>query len=396
MFPKKIGEETSSGMPLGRYNGRASPAVGVMLKFLRSFFHEIKSNLLVQQSEVVLDFLGLMCPIKAVEHNHVAQLSRLLQMAVDFNKHDKDGYTALHRAVELDRTEAVTWLSNCGTVHINSKDNNGNSPLILAIELNKIELVKILIEAGAETKLKNNVRSSPLHIAASMGLEEICEILLAKGVKIDELNMKRKSPLHYAINRRYPKVVQLLLSKGANTSYTDTFGNTLVSLTTAAKLSEIVKYLLETTDIGVNVQGRYQATALHFAAANGCVESTKYLLQHGADPLIKDIQQFNCLFVSVNSSTDCVFELLVKHCKEKGILNLEQDLNGTFLVHKAAVSPNASSIIKTLHTYNGNINSKNSRGKTALHLACAINNLSAIKTLLDLVCFFSLFFDLFN
>ena len=198
-FPNQIGEETTAKLPLGKFNGRASFAVIVMIKFLRAYLHEIKSNLKLQQSEVFLDFLELMCPIKAVEHDRVAQLSRLLQMSVDFNKHDAEGLTALHRAVVLDRLDAIKWLINCSTVHINSKDNNGNTPLVLAIKLNKTNLATILIKSGAEVKLKNNIRSSPLHIAASMGMVEICELLIENGVKVDELNMKRKTPLHYAI-----------------------------------------------------------------------------------------------------------------------------------------------------------------------------------------------------
>ena len=345
-------------MPLGKYNGRASFAVIVMCKFLRSYFHELKSNIVVQQSEVLLDFLELTCPIKAVEHNHISQLSRLLQMSVDFNKHDSDGFTALHRAVKLDRIEAVKWLSNCSTVHINSKDNNGNSPLMLAIELNKIETANILIEAGAEVKLKNNVRSTPLHIAANKGQINLCKLLLEKGVKIDELNMKRKTPLHYAIHNRFEELAFLLLKEGASTEYEDKFGNTLVSLATGSRLPKLLKYLLDTTSIDVNAFGRFQATALHIATASGCIETTNYLLEKGANPLLKDCKEQDCLFSSVYFSTPEIFKILCNHCKEKKILDLEKELNGSRLIHYAAKSPKGNEIITILHDFGANINAR--------------------------------------
>jgi ankyrin repeat protein len=353
-FPAKIGEETAAELPLGSFNGRTSPAVNIMCKFLRSFLHEVKSNLKVQQSEILLNFLELMCPIKAVEHDRVEQLTRLLQMSVDFNKHDAYGYTALHQAVSLDRIEAVKWLINCSTVHINSKDNNGNTPLVLAIKFNKPHTAKLLIEAGADVKVKNNVRSSPLHIAAARGLTEICRILIEKGAKVDELNLKKKAPIHYAIVYQWVDVVMLLLQNGANPTARDAFGNTLLSLATAAGLESVVNYLLSNTSINVNDQGRHQSTALHLAAAAGRVAIAKVLLEYKANPLLLDINNYSPVYTSVGFRNHEVLDLLCSSSLDiiKNALISERH-NGENMIHVAADSSANSGELISLLAKNG-------------------------------------------
>ena len=390
-FPKKIGEETEAGMPLGWYNGRASLAVAVMCKFLRSYLHEIKSNLLVQQSEIILDFLELLCPIKVVERNEVSQLSRLLEMSVDLNKHDRNGFTALHRAVQLDCIAAVKWLSDCSTCHINSKDNDGNSPLILAIQLDKIESVRILINAGAEVKLKNNMRSSALHIAAAGGQLEICQMLLEKGVKVDDINMKGKSPLHYAILYRSVDVVCLLLQYGAATDYRDKFDNTLLHLAAAAELPAVIERLLATTKIPVNAAGRHEATALHFATACGNYEIAAQLLANGADPLAKDVQKKNCFFTAMTFHQPKILSLLCEHSQKKGNLSLDVELFGSTLIHHAADSHVGHQLCQVLAAYGANLNVEDYKGCTPLLLATRRNNIPLVEELLKqvrLVCSF--------
>lgn len=86
-------------------------------------------------------------------------LSILVQNGADINKKDSiRGRTALHHAVEIPSdlsVEPIKYLLNNGA-DINNQDFNGDTPLFLAGAINNKEAVKILIEAGADTSIRNN------------------------------------------------------------------------------------------------------------------------------------------------------------------------------------------------------------------------------------------------
>ena len=232
-------------MPLGRYNNRTSFAVIIACKFLRAYLFSIKSNLSVYQSEAVLDFTGLSCPVTAVQANRIDYLSSLLQSKVDLNKHHSEtGLTALHTSVLLENEEIARWLLTCSAVHINSKDNEGNTPLFLAIKYGKTKMFHLLLEHGADFKIKNNARMSSLHIAAQSGDLSMCEILIEKGVKLNDLNEKKKVPLYYAITHHHSDVARSLFQRGADPLFIVLFSFLLLLLLLLLSLLLLLLLLL--------------------------------------------------------------------------------------------------------------------------------------------------------
>ena len=153
-------------------------------------------------------------------------------------------------------------------------------------------------------------------------------------------------------------MASLLLDKGASTDYKDIFNNNLISLATASKLDEIVDRLLTTTSINVNEQGRYKATALHFAAANGSITLTNKLLERGANPLIPDIYGNTTLFTSVTFGRADVLDILCDWCTKNGKLELEEEHDGNRMVHVATLSPAGPSLIPILAKYSANLNAQ--------------------------------------
>lgn len=277
-FPRKINPDI-----LGRYNNRTSLAVIIACKFIRAYLLGMKSNLMVSQSEIVLRFIMLASPITAVDANSINYLTALLQSKIDLNQHNESGFTALHRAVELGNVEIVKWLVGCSVVFINSKDNQGNTPLFLSTKLNNYDLFSILMENGADYKIKNNTRMTALHLAAKIGNISMCEDLIEKGIKVNELNEKKKSPLFYAISFKHPDVARLLLQRGAEPQFVDSHGNSLLHIAVQSGCIEIVETITKLDVIDINSHGLYYATPLHIAAAANYPEIAIALLKLKAD-----------------------------------------------------------------------------------------------------------------
>jgi len=127
--------------------------------------------------------------------------------------------------------------------------------LMEASYLGKLELVKQLALKGAEIDAADPEERTSLMWAAFNGHTPVVEYLLDKGAAIEAKDSSGRSALMYASSGPYAETVGLLLSKGAE----------------------------------VNVQGALEGfTALMTAAAEGQLEVVRILLEHGADPSLKD------------------------------------------------------------------------------------------------------------
>lgn len=86
-------------------------------------------------------------------------LSFLIDNGADINKKDSSrGRTALHNAVGFPSyfsIKPIKYLLDKGA-DINSRDFDGNTPLFLAKAINNQNAVRMLIEAGADTTIRNN------------------------------------------------------------------------------------------------------------------------------------------------------------------------------------------------------------------------------------------------
>lgn len=87
--------------------------------------------------------------------------------------------------------------------------------------------------------------------AAKNGHAEVVKVLLQNGADFTSLSHEGALPLHYAAQRGYGKVILALLGHGA--------------------------------DINAKGEYKYGCTALHIAASIGCAETTRLLIQNGAE-----------------------------------------------------------------------------------------------------------------
>ncbi|MBM40728.1 MAG: hypothetical protein CL483_02235 [Acidobacteria bacterium] len=105
----------------------------------------------------------------------------------------------------------------------------GGTPFLLAARTADAELMRLLLEAGADTTLTNEDGSNALMVAAGLGTSspgedpgteaevlEAVEVALGAGLDIDAVDQKGETAMHGATYKHLPRVVHRLADAGAD------------------------------------------------------------------------------------------------------------------------------------------------------------------------------------
>lgn len=91
----------------------------------------------------------------AITRNQIIKVSELIKEKRPLNYHDECGYYPIHYAVGLVEVEITKLLVNNG-VKINVTDKkNGDTPLHIAAKYERVDTIQLLLEKGADTKIRN-------------------------------------------------------------------------------------------------------------------------------------------------------------------------------------------------------------------------------------------------
>ncbi|RZF40094.1 hypothetical protein LSTR_LSTR002497 [Laodelphax striatellus] len=188
------------------------------------------------------------------------------------------------------------------------------------------------------------------------------------------------SALHAACHNGHIGVVHLLLQAGAHTDILDRDQNTPLMLAVLAKHNHIVKYLVK-AGASVSFKGSEGMTSLHLAAKNGNLEACHYLLSNPNMPRffidsVDDGRWTPLVWAAEHCHSDIVRFLLEKRADP-----LVRDAEQNIALHWAALAGSVE-IAESLLNYGSEINSTNTHGDTALHIAARQNAFSCVVLLL--------------
>ncbi|MCK5919186.1 MAG: ankyrin repeat domain-containing protein [Cocleimonas sp.] len=100
----------------------------------------------------------------------------LLPLSKNISHKDRTGTTVLHRAAVLGTAGLITELLELNAM-IDSQDEDGNTPLMLAVAVTEMDAIKLLIEKGADLKLKNGLDETVLDLAKKSKNTVIIDLL---------------------------------------------------------------------------------------------------------------------------------------------------------------------------------------------------------------------------
>ena len=293
-------------------------------------------------------------PLLIASSNGNIDLFRLLLVHnADVFVHDNGGNTSLHLAAFGGHLEVVRSLLEL-EADVDSLNGQGLTPSQRALDgrhKEYVDVVWLLLNHGADVKhVKVHEKSGNtlLHFAASEGHLEVARTLLEQKADVDSLNGEGLAPLHRASEGRHEgclDIVRLLLYHGAN----------------------------------VNVHDNDRNTPLHFAASYGHLEVARVLLEHKADVNILNMGGLTPLHHTFKRERGDIAWLLLNHGADvKG-----HDESGNTLLHLAALTGDLELARISLERIADTINSQNDDGLTALLLALERENLDVAQLLLD-------------
>ncbi|XP_010272028.1 PREDICTED: ankyrin repeat domain-containing protein EMB506, chloroplastic isoform X2 [Nelumbo nucifera] len=114
-------------------------------------------------------------------------MDKLLEQGVDIDAVDRDGFTALHKAVIGKKEVVISHLLRKGAnPHI--RDRNGATPLHYAVQVGAMQTVKLLIKYKVDVNVADNEGWTPLHVAIQSRCRDIAKVLLVNGADKNRRN----------------------------------------------------------------------------------------------------------------------------------------------------------------------------------------------------------------
>ncbi|XP_078155605.1 ankyrin repeat protein [Carex rostrata] len=140
-------------------------------------------------------------------------LDRLLKHIVDINVADKDGLTAIHRAI-LGKKQAIMNYLLRNSTNPFVRDNDGATLMHYAVHTASSEAIKIILLYNVDINLSDNDGWTPLHLAVQAQRTDIVKLLLIKGADRSIKNNDGLTPLQVCLysghNVRMFELIKLL------------------------------------------------------------------------------------------------------------------------------------------------------------------------------------------
>jgi uncharacterized protein len=312
------------------------------------------------------------------------------------------GNPSLAKAARQGDHAAVQSMLN-GPTKTDLVSTEGGAALISAASRNDLEMVDLLLRAGADPKAANEYGATALYAAADKADPTVTKKLLAAGTDPNAALASGETPLMLAAREGRVATVRALLEGGADPSAKEkNGGQTALMWAIAGGHSDVTKELVQ-HKADVDARSKSGSTALMFAA-RGDLESARILLDAGADVkvAIPDWGGTALIIASTMGQADIVKALL-----EKGADPKYRDNNSFTALHAAVRDSDygedreqkarAVQTIKVLLAHGADANARlhqekptvrtldelELEGATPLALAAEVNNLDAIKVLVE-------------
>ena len=223
---------------------------------------------------------------------------------------DNRGWNTLHIATSSGDTDIID-LIHTHLPNVDSKTNEGYTPLMVAAFNGKLPVVKWFLEKGATVTLKDKAGWNMLHFAAQGGDTDILDLIHNHVPNIESRSLVGITPLMVAVANCKLHAVQWFIEKGASVACVDENGCNILHFAAKNCDPDIIHRIL-TYVPDIESKTAFGETPLIIAVRHGKLQSVKYLLERGANPLAKDKNGRDSLYHASSQDADFL-NLLQSH-----------------------------------------------------------------------------------
>ncbi len=276
-------------------------------------------------------------------------IEMLIEAKADVNAKDKDGNTALHRAIYHRNSQSFYMLLDAGADML-VKNESGETPFSMALRNHSgSTLLNRMIEKGVLKEYKARAEDPDAMLdllnRAVDGTSDSHYIIRHILAEVDNINAqvdKGRSPLHSAASRNH---------------------------------EHLVATLLERPEANINLRDRRGRTPLYIALSNGHQDLAKKLVERGADVTATDEKNTSALIMAAKTGALPLVRQIARQLKEK---KAETDFDAAML---AAAEAGHARLIDVLIADGAKKDAVNEKGETALILATKGGHMEAVKML---------------
>lgn len=166
---------------------------------------------------------------------------------------------------------------------VNARAEDGSTALLWAAHWNDLKTAELLVRARADANIANDFGMTPLAQACTNGSAAIVDLLLKAGANPNTAIGTGETPLMTCAGTGNVDAVRMLIARGADVNAKEPSQNQSALMWAAAERHpDVVRLLVEA---GANLQAHTKKgfTALHFAARDGDLDTTRALLALGVN-----------------------------------------------------------------------------------------------------------------
>lgn len=315
---------------------------------------------------------------------------------------------AIFDAVAQGNLELVGKALACGTLTIEPDDWSDYKLLVLSLKHKHKEIAKLLLDAGCRVQntFTKDFVSTPLYYAIKMQDAEILNLLLKKGITLDSIDHKCESPFELILETCNKQITNLILNAYANERINpfDYEGFSPFHIACYVGNARLIEKFLNFgnnyVNCCVNISARFYAgfSPLHFAIETECAKIVKLLLDCGADVTLENADGKSSFYLACERKIQPIMDLLcmvhfsrnVHAVQDKGFSVLHSQVFYTHMNHfnisykidlsgaaytswsplHYAVAQRKLEMVEFLLSHEADVNAKDDRDMTPLHLAC--------------------------
>ncbi|WP_405571920.1 ankyrin repeat domain-containing protein [Winogradskyella sp. Asnod2-B02-A] len=295
----------------------------------------------------------------------------VIKYGLDLQKDlNPDGANALLLAAPNDPDfKLVTYFQSKG-LDINSVDNQGNGIFNYVAKKGQIESLNALLKRGIKGTDEVFIFAANGARGTTNGIE-VYNYLESVGLNPNVTNEEGVSPLHIlAAKSKDLDVIKFLLDKGLKVSAKDLKGNNALMYAASNNSIETVKLLADNLKNYEETNNNGQS-ALTLAVGGNSSDVVEFFIDKGSKTDIIDNEGNNLVYYLIDSYSTRrkeAFSQKMELLKTNKVDLTKLQKNGNTWFH-LAVEKNSIDLLKLALEMHQDINTKNSEGNTALHLA---------------------------